>query len=44
MVGPYAQYGCLRYLYTDMMAVTASPQPVTIRLSFPGYDTMSPHA
>src|SRR5207245_341950 len=42
--GPHAQYGCLRYLYTDMTAVTASPQPVTIRLSFPGYDTMSPQA
>src|SRR5207245_6853907 len=42
--GAHAQYGCLRYLYTDMTAVTASPHPVTIRLSFPGYETMSPHA
>src|SRR3990172_10723025 len=40
----HAQYGFFRCLYAESTAVTASPAPVTTRMSFPGYVTMSPQA
>src|SRR5207247_7955474 len=43
-VSRHAQYGRWRYVYTEITAVTASPQPVTIRFSLLGYHTASPHA